>query len=220
MLVQELISQEIPPLKLTDTVAKALDWMDQFKVSHLAVTDGRKLLGLISENDLLDSADAELLLSEHKTHLLQCFVFEHQHAYDVLRLMSSLELSLIPVLNATEHYQGSISTMNLIHHLSTMASVEHPGGVLVLEMNQNDYSASQIAQIVESNNAKLLSLHVSSSKTSTRLEVTLKVNRESVADIIQTLHRYQYTIKASFETGDYSKQMEDRFKQFWHYLNM
>ncbi|MFZ9452268.1 MAG: CBS domain-containing protein, partial [Bacteroidia bacterium] len=80
MLVQELISQEIPPLKLTDSVAKALDWMDQFKVSHLAVTDGRKLLGLISENDLLDSPDAEILLSEHKTHLLQCFVFDHQHA--------------------------------------------------------------------------------------------------------------------------------------------
>ena len=220
MLVYELISQEIPPLKQSDTVLKALDWMDQFKVSHLPVIEGRSLIGLISENDLLDSSDANKLLSEIPFRIPPCFVFEQQHAYDVIRLMSSMDLSLIPVLNASEQYHGCISTMNLIHHMSSMASVELPGGVLVLEMNQNDYSPSQIAQIVESNNAKLLSLQVSSLKNSTRLEVTIKVNRESIADIIQTFHRYQYTIKASFETGDYSKQMEDRFKQFWHYLNM
>ena len=78
MLVYELISQEIPPLKQSDTVLKALDWMDQFKVSHLPVIEGRSLIGLISENDLLDSSDADKLLSEIPFRIPPCFVFEQQ----------------------------------------------------------------------------------------------------------------------------------------------
>ena len=101
-----------------------------------------------------------------------------------------------------------------------MMSVQNPGGVIVLELNQNDYSVTQIGNIIESNDTKILSLHVSSEPDSTKLEVTIKVNREDLSRILQTFNRYNYAVKASFQNGDFNKGMDDRMNEFMHFLNI
>jgi len=45
MRAYELITDEIPPLKHTDTGEKALQWMDEFKVSHLPVLKNGNFVG-------------------------------------------------------------------------------------------------------------------------------------------------------------------------------
>jgi hypothetical protein len=101
-----------------------------------------------------------------------------------------------------------------------MMSVENPGGVIVLELNQHDYSVTQIGSIIESNDTKILSLHVSSQPDSTKLEVTIKVNREDLSGILQTFNRYNYAVKASFQNRDFNKGMDDRLNEFLHFLNI
>src|ERR1041385_2051742 len=175
MLAGDLITDEIPPLKVTDTVAIALDWMEQFKVSHLALVSNRELMGVISENDLLDE---------------------------------------------NEFYKGCITLKGIVQNLANMASVQNPGGVIVLELNQNDYSVTQIGNIVEGNDAKILSLHVSSVPDSTKIEVTVKVNREDLSRILQTFYRYNYIVKASYHYGDYESDLKGRLDEFMHFLNI
>ncbi|MCC6372105.1 MAG: CBS domain-containing protein [Bacteroidia bacterium] len=220
MLAGDLITDEIPPLKTTDTVEMALDWMEQFKVSHLAVVNNRELVGLVSETDLLDYEHPEQEISASKLHLMRPAIHHYQHTYDLLRLMSSLNLTLIPVIDEKELYKGCITLQGIVQNLSNMASVQNPGGVIVLEMNQHDYSVTHIGNIIEGNEAKILSLHVSSQPDSTKIEVTIKVNRENLSPIIQTFNRYNYSVKATFQQGDYNKGLDDRLNEFMHFLNI
>jgi len=220
MLAGDLITDEIPPLKITDTVELALDWMEQFKVSHLPVVNNRELIGIVSETDLLDYEHPDEQINVSKLHLMRPAIHYYQHAYDMLRLMSSLNLTLIPVIDEQELYKGCITLKGVVQNLSNMISVQNPGGVIVLELNQNDYSVTQIGNIIEGNDAKILSLHVSSEADSTKLEVTIKVNREDLSGIIQTFNRYNYSVKASFHTGSFDKGMHDRLDEFMHFLNI
>jgi CBS domain-containing protein len=220
MLAGDLITDEIPPLKSTDTVEMALDWMEQFKVSHLAVVNNRELIGVVNETDLLDYEHPEEQINVSKLALMKPAIHHYQHAYDVVRLMSSLNLTLIPVIDEQELYKGCITLKGIVQNLSNMMSVQNPGGVIVLEMNQHDYSLTQISSIIESNDTKILSLHVSSNPESTQIEVTIKVNREDLRAILQTFQRYNYQIKASFQREEYNRGMDDRMNEFMHYLNI
>jgi len=220
MLVSELITDEIPPLKTTDTVELALDWMEQFKVSHLAVVKDRELLGVVSENDLLDYEHPEQMISEIKVPLIKPIIHHSQHTYDLVKLMNALNLTLIPVLDELDKYKGCITLKGIVQNMSNMASVQNPGGVIVLEMNPHDYSVTQIGNIVEGNDAKILSLHVSSVPDSVKLEVTIKVNIEDMTRIIQTFNRYNYTVKATFHQSDYESGLNDKLNEFIHFLNI
>src|SRR3954468_23454425 len=135
MLAGDLITDEIPPLKITDTVEVALDWMEQFKVSHLPVVNNRELVGVVSETDLLDYEHPDEQINVSKLHLLRPSISQHEHAYDLVRLMSSLNLTLIPVMDEKDQYKGCITLKGMVQHLSTMISAQNPGGVIVLEMN-------------------------------------------------------------------------------------
>jgi hypothetical protein len=101
-----------------------------------------------------------------------------------------------------------------------MASVQNLGGVIVLEVNQADYSLTQISSIIEGNDAKILSAHVSSVPDSTKVEVTLKINKEDLSRILQTFYRYNYVVKASFQNSDFESGMKNKLDEFMHFLNI
>lgn len=220
MYARELISDDIPPLKTSDTGERALAWMDEFRVSHLPIVNNVDFLGLISESDILDFNSASEPIGGHSLNLSRPYVFDYQHTYDVLKVMSSLKLTVIPVLNDKDQYLGLIHLSTLLQHFAEMASMKESGGLLILELNLHDYSLSEIARIVESNDAKILSLYISSHIDSTKLEVTIKINRTDLSAIIQTFNRYNYTIKASFHQSEYVDDLKDRFDSFMSFLNI
>jgi acetoin utilization protein AcuB len=220
MYARELISEDIPPLKTSDTGERALAWMDEFRVSHLPIVNNVDFLGLISENDILDFNSSSEPIGGHSLNLSRPYVFDYQHTYDVLKVMSSLKLSVIPVLNDKEQYLGLIHLSTLLQHFAEMASMKESGGLLILELNLHDYSLSEISRIVESNDAKILSLYISSHTDSTKLEVTIKINRTDLSAIIQTFNRYNYTIKASFHQSEYVDDLKERFDSFMSFLNI
>jgi hypothetical protein len=89
-----------------------------------------------------------------------------------------------------------------------------------LEINQVDYSLAQIAQIVESNNARILSSYIMSSPDSTKLEVTLKINKTELTSIIRTFERYDYVISASFQKSQFYDDIQERFDSLLNFLKM
>ena len=109
----------------------------------------------------------------------------------------------------------------LIRSIGEMAAMKLPGGIIVLELNSNDYSLAQIARIVEDNDAKILSSHITSSVDSMKMEVTLKINRVDLTSIIQTFLRFDYTIKASYQSNDRNEDvLRSNYDQFMMYLNV
>jgi len=105
--------------------------------------------------------------------------------------------------------------------ISNMSATNLPGGIIVLEMYANDYSLAQIARIVEDNDAKILSSYITSSAGSAKMDVTLKINCVDVTSIIQSFHRYDYTIKASYHGADRNEDiLRNNYDQFMMYLNV
>lgn len=220
MLAKELITDEIAPLKSSDTGTMALHWMDEFKVSHLPIIKGQEYLGLISDTEILDLNITDEEFSTQKFSLIRPFVVEGQHVYEVIKLVCMLKLTVIPVLDNDQHYLGLISLTSLMKEFSTLAAVNEPGGIIILEMNTYDYSLSQIAQIVEGNDGKILGCYLNSSTDTTKIEVTIKVNKEDISGILQTFYRYNYNVKASFNQSRFSDDMKNRFDSFMNYINM
>lgn len=111
--------------------------------------------------------------------------------------------------------------MDLLHYFADVSSLKQPGGIIVLDMNATDYSLAEIAQIVEGNDAKILSVYITSPANTTRMEVTIKINRKDLTSIIQTFIRYDYVIKASFmDENDLNSLYENRYESFMKFLNI
>jgi len=221
MLAKDLISDVIPSLKTSDNGQKALYWMDIFRISHLPIVNNEDFLGLISDKDIYDLNMSEEPIGNHTLSLFSPYVTDNQHVYEVMELASRMMLTVVPVLDQNNRYLGLITLTDLLHYFADMAAIKQPGGILVLEINANDYSLTQIAQIVESNDAKILSMYISSHSLTTKMEVTLKINRQDLTSIIQTFNRFNYIIRASFMNDDDMDTLyENRYDLFMRYLNI
>lgn len=218
MRAYELITDEIPPLKHTDTGEKALQWMDEFKVSHLPVLKNGIFVGLISESDILDKLDLDETLDKLFDHLPRPYALSSAHIYDVLNLISESKVSVLPILDEKETYLGCTTVYHLLTVIANTGSIKEAGGIIVLEMNTVDYSMAQIAQIVESNNGKILSSYIMSSPDSTKIEVTLKINDSHLSRILRTFERYDYTIKASFQSSEDDDDIRERYEALMNFL--
>jgi acetoin utilization protein AcuB len=221
MLAIDLVSDVIPAVRTSDTGARALSWMEIFRISHLPIVDNKEFLGLISDTDIYDLGLMDEPIGNYKLTLFSPFVTSHQHIYEVIEIAARLKLTVIPVLDENKNYIGLIGQSDLLAHLADLAAVKEPGGIIILEMNHHDYSLSQIAQIVESNNSKVLSLYIKNASESTRMEVTIKVSSTDLTSIIQTFDRYNYNIKATYmDDENLNSFYENRYEQFMRYLNI
>ncbi|SFT67542.1 CBS domain-containing protein [Lishizhenia tianjinensis] len=220
MIALELITEEIPPLKHSDSGETALRWMEEFKVEHLPVLKGNNFVGLVSEENILDRNDIEQSLDKLFDHLPRPYVKQHVHIYEILAKISDEKITAVPVLDDHENYVGVIDIKRLMQHIADTGSMKEVGGIIVLEIAQHDYSLAHIAQIVESDNAKILSAYVSSLPSSTKLEVTLKINQTELGRIIRSLERYDYIVKASYQKNTYHEDLKNRYDELINYLNI
>lgn len=220
MLCAEIIDTFIEPLKPSDTVAVALSIMEEHKVEHLPLVSKKNYLGIISEEELLCVEDVQTPISQFQKDLIRPAIRMDQHIFVAFDLFDKFQLTLLPVLDENERYAGYLSMMDMIEASANLGAVREQGSILVLEMGIHDYSLAELARLVESNDAKVLSAYITSPLDSTKLEVTLKINRQDLSPIIQTLERYEYIVKASFHHSNSENDLRRKFDSFMHYLNM
>lgn len=220
MIAKDLVTDKIPAVRTSMTGLEVLTLMDEYGVSHFPIANNEQFLGLISEDDIFTLNHFEESIGNHKLSLNRAFVTEDQHIYDVIRILAEMKLSLVPVLDSRNKYLGVITLETLVKSFASLTAADSPGGILVLELNESEYSLSQIAQIVESNDARILSVYLRTFKDSTKLEVTVKINKMDLSAIIATFNRYDYIIRASFSESEYDDYLRDRFDSFMTYLNI
>ncbi|MBS4055909.1 MAG: CBS domain-containing protein [Bacteroidetes bacterium] len=220
MIAKHMITDGILPLKTSDTGRMALSWMEDFRVMHMPIVNNEGFLGLIAEIDIYNFNNFDEAVGNHTLSLSKSFVYEYQHIFEAMKVMQENHLSLVPVINDHGNYLGSITLQSLLEHFALSLSVSDPGGILVLEMSSTDYSLAEIARIIESNDAKLLSVFINSEPDSTRIEVSLKINRIDLSGIMQTFYRFNYNIKASFSERNDLDDLRERFDSLMNYLNI
>jgi len=220
MVASELISDIIPPVKTTDTVEKVYLLLEEFRVSELPVVDGDQFLGLIAEDDLIEVTDEQLSVNALSILKVNLFVRENQHVYDVIRMFHAQQLTIMPVLDMKNNYLGLIHIHTLTNYFAGLTSVTEPGAIIVLEINNRDNSLAQMAQIVESDKAQVLSSYTRPFADSTRLEVTLKINKKDVANILASFIRYDYIVKEVFNQAQVDDDSMNRYDLLMNYINL
>lgn len=220
MLAAELVSDFIPALKTSDSVQTAFERMGEFRVNHLPIVNETDFLGLISDQDIIELNDYSQPIGNHRLGLIYQSVLDSQHIYDVIRMIHDLKITAVPVVNEKKKYQGLISMNALVTWFAKLTSLEQPGGIIVLELATRDFQLSEIARIVEANDAIILSSYVQSFSDSTRMELTLKISKTDLTHVIASFERFNYLVKATFHQAAHMDDTMDRFDSFMHYLNI
>lgn len=221
MIAKNLISYSIPMLRTSDSGSLALNMMETYRVSHIPIVNNNEFLGLISDSDIYDLQMPDEPIGNHNLSLFKPYVMFNQHIYEVIELVSRLKLTVVPVLNEKKEYLGVITQTDLLHQVANLMAMSNKGGIIVLELNLNDYSLSEISRIVESNDTKILSLYIKTSDVSTRIELTIKTNRIDLSPVIQSFERYNYVIKTSFlHKSEITDMYLDRLEEFIRYLEV
>ena len=195
--------------------------MEIFRVSHLPIVNEHDYLGLISDSDIYDLNQPEEAIGNHSLSLPRPYVTINKHIYEVLALAARHKLTVVPVLDEENHFRGVITYNEIISGIASFSSVEQPGGLIILKVLSHDYSMSRISQIVESNDARILSMYITSNPESTSLEITLKVNTTDLTSIVRTFERYSYEVTTWVTDNDeLDRFYTDRYNLLMKYLNM
>ena len=221
MLAEKLISDSLTSVSSTEKGKRALNTMDVYRVSHIPVVNGSIYLGLVSDKLIYDLNLLELPIELLLDKLNTSHVHKDQHIFEVAILMYKLKLSVLPVLDSDHNYLGAITLYDLARRFAKLFSLEEIGGIIILEMNVNNFSLSEISRIVESNDIKILSCFLDRKPGTHILDVILKLNDDELSPLIQAFMRYDYNVKAVYmdqsEIGDLYK---DRFDQFMKFMNI
>lgn len=218
MLAETYISPVTLPLKPTDSIEQALELMTEFRVRHLPVVDeNEQLLGVVSEEDLLNETDWSLLV-EDVIRNIPLAIKPETHLYEAAKILREQNLSTLPIIDANRHYVGLIERKELFEAFSDMLGVQEGGAIVVIEANSRDYSPSQIAYILEQNNVKLLSLVAET--TPDGLHITLKLNTTDTSRVRHVLEHYGYRIVGDFGEDETDDDLQLRAEAFLRYLEV
>ncbi|QDO92914.1 CBS domain-containing protein [Formosa sediminum] len=219
MNISQYIINDIKPLSTSDKISDMQLLFNQLTFTHIPVKNSDdRYIGCLSETDAY-CFEKDKLLSDYSYAAEGFFVRENANWLDVLEIFAQNATNIMPVLNAENRYLGYYELNDIIALFHQTPFFAEDGGTLVIEKGLDDYSFSEISQIVESNKGKLLGAFISKMENDL-VQLTLKIGNSSLNDIIQTFRRYDYNIISGHEDDSYIESLKDRSNYLTKYLNM
>lgn len=220
MLAIELNNNIIPRLQLQDTVGKALQLIHDFKVSHLPVVSDEKYLGLISEDDLLDADNKKMSILGLQEDFLDISIKENAHFLQAVNISNQFQTSVVPVVNEEKEFLGSISGQHLLKTLGNFSGALEIGGIIVIEMERNQFTISEISRIVESNEATILHLNTTIQPETGLLTVTIHINKKELSMVVAAFERYEYDVIYYFGEEKFENEIHSNYRHLMNYLDI
>jgi acetoin utilization protein AcuB len=220
MLTRELLSQTLPYLHLQDKVYQALQMMNDNHVTHLPIVEGDKYVGLVSEDDLLQAENDNSELATLEQAFAAVSIKEEEHFLKAVQIAVENGLSVVPVVSEDNELTGTVVYNDLLKFSSEFMSLNEPGGLIVLEMNSNQYSFNEISKLVETNDAQITQLNTSNDAETGLMQVTIRINKPEVSDIVATFQRYEYTVKYFFGEELYANELKSNYDNLMNYLKI
>ncbi len=220
MLTVELINNNIPRLKLQDAVSKALQLINDYRVTHLPVVQDDKYLGLISEEDLLDVKEEKMPIELMQENFIYTAVVENEHFLNAVNCCNQYDTNVVPVINEQKELLGVITTPDLLKALGNFAGTNEIGGIVVLEMERSQFAISEISRIVESNDATILHLNTTVHPETGMLTVTLHTNKKEIAAVVATFERYDYDVIYYFGNENFENDIHTNYRHLMNYLDI
>ncbi len=220
MLTIELINNNIPRIKLQDTVSKALQLINDFRVTHLPVIADDKYLGLISKEDLLDAEEEKMPIELMQETFTTAAVHDNEHFLNAVNYCNLHDTTVVPVINEERELQGVIISSDLLKALGNFAGTNEIGGIIVLEMERSQFSISEISRIVESNDATILHLNTTVHPETGMLTVSIHLNKKEIAAIVAHFERYDYDVIYYFGNENFENEIHSNYRHLMNYLDI
>ena len=139
--------------------------------------------------DLAQRTEAEGAIEEIEAQLAQLQTQRDEANANVETVTA--DLATAQTGPAPRWYGVNLASAEFAPH--KLPGVAGQGSILVLTMEERDYSLSQISRYVEENNAKILSAHVIADEHDPyRIRLTLRLNTDNLARIKATLERFSH----------------------------
>ena len=219
MLAAPLINNSFPSVHLLDKASFALQLMDDYDVQHLCVVTDEKFVGIIDKNTLLDTNETAVIASL-QNEFIAASIHPDEHFLAGAKLLSMHELSILPVVSAASDLLGVITAKQMLTALTSHVGADTKGGVIVLEMEQRQYSFGEIVRLVETNDAYITQLNTATDQQTGMLLVTIQINHIEVSTIVATFQRYDYSVKYYFGEENYQNELKENYNHLLSYLNM
>lgn len=216
--LSEYINNDLKPISVNDFLVSVQDFFIDVPYSHFPVLENDVYVGCISAVDA-ETFDMNKKVSDYRYAFEGFFVRESMVWLDVLEVFARNNSNIVPILNENNQYIGYYQITDVIKFLNETPFLKETGGIIVVEKGVIDYSMSQIAQIVESNNGKLLGLFVSEANND-KVQITVKTTLGGMNDIIQTFRRYNYEIVSEHNEDNYLNNLKERSEYLDKYLNI
>ena len=220
MLTGELQSQNLPYLHLSDKVSQALQLMNDNQVTHLPVVDGEKFVGILSEDDLLQAENDNSELRTLQQSFGTTSVKSTEHFLKAIQVAAENSLSVVPVVDMDNDLSCAVAYSDLLRHASEFMSLNEPGGLIVLEVESNQYSFNEISKLIETNDAQITQLNTSNDPETGMMQVTIRINKSEVSDIVATFQRYEYNVKYYFGEEVYVNELRNNYDNLMNYLKI
>lgn len=218
MLTRDLISNSIPYLHKDDKVFHALQLMNDYHVAHLPVVENDAYLGIVSEEQLLQSDD-ENTINQLQVTDGTTSVQGNDHFLKAIQAAVVNKLSIVPVVEEKQ-LLGIVTYNDLLRNASEFMSLNEPGALIVLELESKNYSFTEINRIVESNDAQITQLNTLTDAETGVMQVTIRVNKLEVSDVISTFQRYEYNVKYYFGEELYENELRTNYDNLMNYLKI
>lgn len=218
MHIQDHILTDIPIFKIGDSLKKVIDFFEHNAFSHVAILGKEGFLGALSENDL-DSFESGKKVEDYRYNLDAFFVREDSNWLDVLETFARNEANLLPVLNEMNMIIGYYDLTNIVSAFIDTPFFTEPGAIIVIAKGAKDYSFSEIAQIVESNNTKIIGAFITDMQNDV-VQLTLKINASNLNEVMQTFRRYNYNILLGNKDDRFIEDLKQRSDYLDKYLNV
>ena len=220
MVIEPLISPIVPTLLPSDTGNRALTLMEENNFTQLPLVMEDQYMALVQETDVLDWENPDIQLGKANFLNYRPAVFASGHPYDALKIANQQKLSIVPVIDNENKYLGAITINDLLKYVTENSGLDNPGGIIVLEIEPNNYSLHEIARICENEDVLIISSQLFSNTATQKLEITLKTNRTNLEGLASSFERYKYVVKEVYGERAHQEDMMDRYKSLMNYLNM
>lgn len=214
----DYINKDPKPFLKSESILDVTDFFEETKYSHFPVMEDDVYIGSISseESSLLNDTS---IISDHLYTLKGFFGETSLDLLSLLEIFAKNKTNVVPILDVDKKYIGFYTLEDIAHILNETPFLSEYGGVLVVAKESTEFTMSQIAQIIESNGLKALSIlvtNISENKT----EITIKLNQDVTDELIQTFRRYTYDIVNRHDEDSYIKKLQERSAYLDKYLNI
>ncbi|HSD09171.1 CBS domain-containing protein [Flavobacterium sp.] len=216
--LKDYITNDFKAIDTHESIGAVQDFFNDLTFSHFPIIEEGVYIGSIVAEDI-ETFDSNKKVFDYKYTLEHFFAKTNMIWLDVLEVFAKNHANLVPILDENNKYIGYYEIEDIIKFFHETPFLKEQGAIIIVSKNTIDYSMSQIAQIVESNNGNLLGLFVSNSDANTT-EVTLKISIGSLNEIIQTFRRYNYDILSDHNEDNYINSLKERSDYLDKYLNM